>query len=342
MPRMTFRFVAVLLASLALPQTASAERSVLLFPALGRPTLVTVTGRALKSAPEQAGGPLAKSVRRLTARSWEGASVTVRFQGQERQVVSGDEGLFEASFPAPSHAAFPLGALPVAATAREGKEEASVEGKAQVISDAAPFLVLSDFDDTVAVTNVRSKRGMVSSALLKDEDSQPVVEGMADLYRCLREGAETPPGFAFVSGSPIEYAPRLERFLSKHGFPAAALHLRQLGPGTLSGYKEPVLRALLSRFPQPVVLVGDSGEKDPEVYATIRHEFPGRVLAVFIRDAGGSADAARLEGMVLFKTPVEAARAAAGKGLLKDTCQIGPAAPPAPAPQNPPPGDRLE
>ena len=32
------------------------------------------------------------------------------------------------------------------------------------------------------------------------------------------------------------------------------------------------------------VLIGDSGEKDPEIYADIVREHPGRVLAVYIRE----------------------------------------------------------
>jgi phosphatidate phosphatase APP1 len=69
-----------------------------------------------------------------------------------------------------------------------------------------------------------------------------------------------------------------------------------------------------------VVLIGDSGEKDPEVYAQIRAEAPSRVKAIFIRDAGRSDDPSRFEGMTLFKEPVDAARAAAAQGLLDAHC----------------------
>jgi phosphatidate phosphatase APP1 len=32
------------------------------------------------------------------------------------------------------------------------------------------------------------------------------------------------------------------------------------------------------------VLLGDSGEKDPEIYADVVREHPGRILAVYIRE----------------------------------------------------------
>jgi len=34
----------------------------------------------------------------------------------------------------------------------------------------------------------------------------------------------------------------------------------------------------------PFVLIGDSGEKDPEIYADIVRTYPGRILAVCIRE----------------------------------------------------------
>lgn len=323
-PRPRAVAVAGLALALAWPAAARATTSVLLFPALGRPTLVTVAGRVVHGTPEQPGSPLERNARRLTAKSREHLPVTVRFEGQVRQVTTGDDGLFEASFPAPGQAPFATGMHPVRAEAGG----AAGAGQVQVVSDAAPFLVLSDLDDTLAVSNVQSLRGVARSSLLGDERTQPAVDGMPAFFRCLAEAGDPPPGFAIVSGSPIEYAARVEAFLAARSFPFAAVLLRHLGPGTAKGYKEPVLRALLSRFPHRVVLVGDSGERDPEVYAKIRGEFPDRVAAIFIHDVGRSADRGRFPGMVLFSTGLEAARAAAAQGLVRAGCAEGAAAPP--------------
>jgi Uncharacterized conserved protein (DUF2183) len=319
---------ALLVLTLAAP-AAAPSNTVELYPVLGRPTLVTVSGRVVHGAPEAPAAPLVRNAHRLLAKSWEGAAVAVTFAGQTRQVTTGDDGLFEASFPAPASAPFHLGLQPVRAAVEGGVGEGQVE----VVSDAAAFLVISDFDDTLAVSNVQSKRGLVASALLQDEESQPAVEGMAAFFRCLRDGSEPPPGFALVSGSPLEYGARLRSFLWRQGFPFLALHLRHLGPKTVAGYKEPIIRWLLSRFPQRVVLVGDSGEHDPEVYGRIRSEFPGRVAAIFIRDAGRSADPARFAEMVLFRSAADAAGAAASRGLLSRRCAASLA--PGPGPSGP-------
>ncbi|MFP2928395.1 phosphatidate phosphatase App1 family protein [Pyxidicoccus sp. 3LG] len=239
----------------------------------------------------------------------------VSFQGVSAVVKSGHDGGFEVNLRPPEGKRFPVGT---------GEAEARVEGAearapVEVIADSAPLLVVSDFDDTVAVTNVTSPVKLVESALLKDSDTQAVVEGMAAFYGCLRMPAS--PGFALVSGSPVQYLPRIRTFLARHGFPAGfGVYLRDIGPGTLSGYKQPIIRRLLQQFPHPVVLVGDSGEKDPEVYAQIRDEFPGRVKAVYIRDAGKASDKSRFKDMVLFKDAGDAAVHAAGAGLADSAC----------------------
>jgi phosphatidate phosphatase APP1 len=316
MPAPRRGFVLALVLGLGWPAAPAASTSVLLFPALGRPTLVTVSGRVVHGDPERPGAPLERNARRLLAKSREHVEVRVAFAGQLRKVSSDDDGLFEASFPASGEAPFAPGLHAV----RAEVDGVAGTGQVEVVSDAAPFLVISDLDDTLAVSNVQSTRGLLDSALLADELTQPAVTGMAPFFRCLREGADPPPGFAIVSGSPREFGARIEAFLAREGFPFAALVLRHVGPGTMKGYKEPAIRKLLSTFPQRVVLVGDSGERDPEVYAQIRREFPDRVAGIFIRDVGRSADAARFEGMVLFEAAADAARAAAARGLLSAEC----------------------
>lgn len=295
--------------------TAWAEPAILLAPTIGRPDGVLLQGRVLKEAPAGGSTALSRNVRRLTATNWEGARVEVSFQGVTATVTSGHDGGFEVNLRPAEGQRFPAGTAEAEAKVQGVQARAPVE----VIPDSAPLLVVSDFDDTVAVTNVTSPAKLLESALLKDSDTQAVVPGMAAFYGCMK--SPSAPAFALVSGSPVQYLPRIRSFLSRHGFPAGfGMYLRDLGPGTLSGYKQPAIRRLLQQFPQPVVLVGDSGEKDPEVYAQIRDEFPGRVKAIYIRDAGRTEDAKRFQGMVLFKDSEDAAAHAAGSGLADAAC----------------------
>ncbi len=306
------RFLA--LAVLLVAQAALAGPALLLFPALGRGDGVVLQGRVLKEAPTAGSSVLSRNLRRLTAPGWEGAPVEVSFHGATAQVTSGDDGAFEVNLQPREGTSFPSGI----ALAEAKVAGVSARARVEVVPEATPFLVISDFDDTLALTHVTKPARLIESALFKDADTQQAVPGMSAFYGCL--SASAPPAFALVSGSPVQFVPRVAGFLSRHGFPTFGMYLRDLGPGTLSGYKQPVLRRLLRQFSQPVVLVGDSGEKDPEIYAQIREEFPGRVKAIYIRDAGRTEDASRFTDMVLFQDARQAAEHALSQGLADPTC----------------------
>jgi phosphatidate phosphatase APP1 len=301
-----------------LPWSAAmaASPAILLFPGLGRPDLVVVSGRVLTEAPSKGSSALSKNLRRLLVPNWEGAPVVVRVGDQSQRVLSGRDGHFEVEFRAHPGQSFPVGLFPTEASVGE----VIARGVVQVVADDAPFLVISDFDDTLAVTNVLAPRALFTAALLQDEGTQPAVSGMSELLSCFGRDKGAAPGFALVSGSPVQYVPRTSRFLVRHRYPFFGLYLRNLGPGTLSDYKQPKLRWLLERFHHRVLLVGDSGERDPEVYRQLADEFPGRVLRIYIRNAGRSDPPARFQGQLLFSTPGEAAADALERGLISREC----------------------
>jgi len=111
-----------------------------------------------------------------------------------------------------------------------------------------------------------------------------------------------------VSAGPWQLNEPLRRFTEEAGFPAFTWDMRSVDIGDLSvllaelnpdpndlyEFKLRKIRAFMSRFPgRDVVLVGDSGEKDPEVYAKILAEFPDRVAAVYIRNVSREQQKAR-------------------------------------------------
>lgn len=306
---------AALLLALVFTTPAVAKPAILLFPGIGRPTQLTVFGRVLRDEPTAGSSVFSRNVRLLTAANWVGAPVEVAFGTQKLHATSGHDGIFEVTFTAPMGRPFGTGLQRFYARV----PGANATGTAEIVPDEAAFLVISDFDDTVAVSNVTRRTGFLTAALLQDARTHPVVEGMPALYRCLQQDKEVMPGFAFVSGSPQQFGIRMQGFFQKHGFPFGGVYLRNLGPSTLSRYKQPVLRRLLSTFPQRVIFLGDNGEHDPEVYAEMKKEFPDRVLAIYIRDVGGSGGAARVDGL-LFKEPIEVARDARARGFLSDSC----------------------
>jgi hypothetical protein len=149
--------------------------------------------------------------------------------------------------------------------------------------------VISDIDDTIKVTEVFNRRKMLHNTFLKDFSSVPE---MAPLYR--RWETEQCAAFHYVSASPWQlYAP-LADFIRSNGFPAGVFYLKSFrckdesffnlfeGP---EKYKPTVIEPLIKRFPnRKFVFVGDSGEKDPEIYGALAREHPQQVAKILIRN----------------------------------------------------------
>jgi phosphatidate phosphatase APP1 len=51
------------------------------------------------------------------------------------------------------------------------------------------------------------------------------------------------------------------------------------------------MKSILQRFPlRKFVLIGDSGEFDPEIYGSLARKFPQQIAAILIRRVPGSKD----------------------------------------------------
>jgi phosphatidate phosphatase APP1 len=155
--------------------------------------------------------------------------------------------------------------------------------------------VISDIDDTIRISHVRERAALVRGTFVEPFRA---VHGMADLYRAWSKcGAQ----FHYLSATPWQLYVPIAAFLETHGFPKGTFHLRDFrwrdrsffsvfrSPGE---YKlrniEPMLRLLPRRR---FVLVGDSGQRDPEVFGDLARRYPHQVQRIFIRDIGRSTPA---------------------------------------------------
>jgi phosphatidate phosphatase APP1 len=89
-----------------------------------------------------------------------------------------------------------------------------------------------------------------------------------------------------------------QEFIYTNNFPNGSFHMRHFGWAAASlfdflhsqstfNHKISYLHFFLSNTIRDYVLVGDSGEKDPEIYGTIAREYPQRIRAIFIRAIKG-------------------------------------------------------
>ena len=165
------------------------------------------------------------------------------------------------------------------------RPEVRVTARALVPSPAARFGVISDIDDTVVYSNVTRKLRMVLMLALSNARTRKPFAGVAAFYRALHQGRSSSPNpFFYVSKSPWNlYAPLVEYF-AHQGLPAGPLLLRDFGWRMQKQHKETAIADILATYPKlPFVLIGDSGEHDPEIYAGIVHRFPSRIRAIYIR-----------------------------------------------------------
>lgn len=157
--------------------------------------------------------------------------------------------------------------------------------------DAGGVSVVSDVDDTIKISEVRDRPKLLERTFLRAFEAVP---GIADAYaRWAGDGAT----FHYVSASPWQLHDALEAFRVAAGLPAGSLHLKSFRAKDASflslfvdpeAYKRPILQALIGGAPgRRFVLVGDSGERDPEAYAAAYVAFPTQVAAIYIRDVTG-------------------------------------------------------
>jgi phosphatidate phosphatase APP1 len=276
-------------------------------------------------------------MRRMRRRGVSGARLIATVDGQRQGLITDRDGYFSLRM----RLRTPL--RPQRASAQVHLQlikpaEAEAIGEVVIAQPQSRFMVISDIDDTVVATGVANKTKMISRMLLKSADSRVAFAGVAEFYQQLhagRTGREDNP-LLYVSRGPWVIYETLEAFFKLHRFPGhPVLFLREWGlrfrpPFVRRDYdhKIEMINELLAVSPDlPVVLIGDSGQHDPEMYGDVVKSWPGRVRLVLIRDVtrGGrdqavaeiaEAFAATGTPFVLAERSEEMAEAALAAGLI--------------------------
>jgi phosphatidate phosphatase APP1 len=150
-----------------------------------------------------------------------------------------------------------------------------------VPSRRARFGVISDIDDTIVASHVGNKVRMILTAVLSHARTRKPFPGVAAFYRALHAGVNP---FFYISKSPWNlYAPLLE-YLEIQELPLGPLLLRDFGLRPEKEHKRKAIEDILATYPKlKFILIGDSGEEDPEIYSAVVHRHPDRIRAVYIR-----------------------------------------------------------
>jgi phosphatidate phosphatase APP1 len=169
-----------------------------------------------------------------------------------------------------------------------------------VPSEQARFGIISDIDDTILKSDAINKRKAAQKILFGNAFSREAFEGVAKFYQALHQ--EKNPIF-YVSSSPWNVYDVLLQFLELNDIPMGPLLLRDWGlspeeilPTNHAKHKLAMIRQILHTYPAlPFLLLGDSGQEDPEIYSQIVSEFPKRIVGIYIRDVTGQERKRRIE-----------------------------------------------
>lgn len=268
---------------------------------------------------------LVHTYRLLESDEVAGAQVAIRFAGASHRAVADTEGYFRAWLrPRKPLRGGPWHEAELELAAPAGRSAGRTTGQIMIPMPGTPFGVISDLDDTVVRTDATRPLRMLRSVLLGNARTRMPFDGVAAFYRALHagpSGADRNPIF-YVSSSPWNLYDLLVEFLDLNAIPAGPLLLRDWGitphsvlPTDHRSHKLAHIRQILDSYPLPFILIGDSGQRDPEIYREVVAQYPARILAIYIRSV--SPDPLRRETVRALADEVE--RAGSALLLAEDT-----------------------
>ena len=204
------------------------------------------------------------------------------------------------------------------------------------------FGVISDIDDTIIHTGLVSilKWRVIYNTFLKRASKRTPLEGAAEFYHLLHRGAtgnEANPIF-YVSHSPWNLYRYLEFFLKKNDFPKGPILLRDF-QGFLNKkktkekpQKQKEIINIIKTYPDlKLILIGDSGERDADIYLEIAQLYPDQILAIYLRSVNHKKKMLRVKSLyedykttpvLLVDSSQQAMEHAKENGFIEATAQL--------------------
>lgn len=187
-------------------------------------------------------------------------------------------------------------------------DQRQIENKVNIVPPRG-VSVISDIDDTLKISQVAHSKQLLHNTFLNPFATVP---GMAQLYQSWEDQGAA---FHYVSSSPWQLFEPLDTLLYDAGFPVGSYHLRSYRFGDPSVFKiflsrkrnkYNIIKSIFRMFPKRrFVLVGDSGEKDAEIYGKVARKFPHQIERILIRRVEGRAWTRQRVSKAFRKIPME-------------------------------------
>ncbi|MDZ7743920.1 MAG: phosphatase domain-containing protein [Bacteroidota bacterium] len=236
-------------------------------------------------------------IKRFSGEGIPGVDIQVECLGHRKVVETDEYGIFAAEF---NNIEIPQNKIHLKFKAELMDE--LVEKQPRIIAGGdihlpgknANTLVVSDIDDTIIVSHASKIIRKLRLLLFRNALTRVAFPGATAFYEALREGrGEENNPFFYVSSSEWNLYDMLRDFFEFNNFPPGVLLLRTMkikgikllfsGKGKHE-HKIEKIEHLLKIYPGlDFILIGDSGQKDPEIYYHIMKKHPDRIKAAYIR-----------------------------------------------------------
>jgi len=168
-------------------------------------------------------------------------------------------------------------------------QSAPAHPRVHVVSSAHRFGIISDIDDTILSTWLPRPLVAAWNSFIRTESARQAVPGMAMFYADVLRHHPGAPVF-YVSTGAWNTQGFLKRFMLRHRYPDGPMLLTDWGPTNIGWFrsgpehKRNALLQLSVDYPRTSwLLVGDDGQRDPDLYGEFATHNPDRVVAIAIR-----------------------------------------------------------
>lgn len=227
-----------------------------------------------------------RSVRTLKNDERDGVKLAVKIGALQANTVTDEEGFFRVDMT-------PARLMPPGwhAVTAQGKRTRG-SGQLLIVPKTNTLGVISDIDDTVLVSDVTDKKKLLIKTFLQNHKQRRTFPGTADFYhRLLAQNPEpqAAPMF-YVSASPRQLTDNISAFLAQNQYPRGVLLTKRINGNDRDPlldqqqYKISKIESIFVALPWvKFILIGDNGERDPEIYRALQEKYPQRVAAIYIR-----------------------------------------------------------
>lgn len=177
---------------------------------------------------------------------------------------------------------------------QESKQPYEVSDAIQRPTAKTRQVIISDVDDTIVISKATELLEKLRILMLSNAQTRKPFAGVAAFYQALAAGQSMQEQnmFFYLSSSSWNLYDLFVRFCAINNLPKGCFLLRDVGLDKNKFYrsshgehKKGYIEQLFQLYPElNFILIGDSGQHDPEIYQEIARKYSRQISSIYIRD----------------------------------------------------------